>query len=473
MRIRSDGPHKTTVMVPNGSTGVKVSVTKNFTLPWANGSTGTILGVPFTIGVEISQLGSYSYTISGSTFRQKVFDAMLQEIAKSTPNLCPMIEFTVDYSYEEFRDVETLNYHRRQAAGEIINNPMTQIYSEFKGSPAVATTFTSAAKLGDDVWSFWHGAGASTGSLSIRLDAIWTAKSSAHGITHHDVIVKDLLGRVSSPVDNALQGAFSKLQDAELDVALMLAEGKETILYLRDLNRRAAKVLKAIQDPKEVWRYAPKAFASISKVGFAKALADAWLEARYAIRPLLIDIENTYAYLTGGKVTKRQDRYTYRKREGNSYAGTAVISVGGQPVTVNFSVEKTARAGVLSQAVIGVPGSNFGFMNWASIAFEKVKYSFIAAWILDFGGLLYRLNPNLTMKPLAVWTTEVSSVSYVATMEVDTPNGKQLTTSSGMYREKSRNPVTDMQPPLITLAINIDGYKLLDLVSIVGQIKTR
>lgn len=473
MRIRSDGPHRQTVSAPNGSFGAPVQVSKGFTIPWANGAKGDILGVPFTMGVELIHFGNSGFTISSSAFRQAVFDALIREIPKSTANLCPVSEYVVDYTYEEFQDVVTPHYRTRINNGEIINNPMTQIYSAYRTTPNVSTSYSCDKKMGAETWETWRGNGQANGSIVIKLTATWTAKSTVHALTMHENIVSDLLGRVSSPVESALIGAFDKLQSAELDIALMAVEGKETISYLGQQLIRAAKVLRAITNPKEVFRYAPRAFASISKVGYAKALANAWLEARYALRPLLMDIEDILTYISGGMVKERQDRYTYRKREANDYSGQTVIVVGGQRITVDFSVEKSARAGILAQAGFEIPGSKFGFMNWASLAFEKVKYSFILTWFIDVGGLLYRLNPNIALRPLAVWTTEVSSVSYVATMEVDTPDGKKLVTSSGSYRQKSRNPVTDMQPPPVTIAINLDGFKLLDLLSIVGQIKTR
>jgi hypothetical protein len=471
MRIRNDGPHRDTVPVLSGDSTSPYAFSRTFTVPWSNGAKGDILGIPFTIGVEIAQFGSYGYTILSETFRRRVFDAIGLEAAKA--GYIPSVDVPYTYRYEEYQDVVTPNYRARQAAGEIINNPMRQIYSSYQAEPVSASTLTCDKQMGQDRWDTWHGAGQPTGVITISLTATWRAVYQGFSLTLHEEIVKDLQARVSSPVEDAVIGAFQKLQDADLDLALMAAEGKETISYLKQLVMRAAKLNRAIGDPKTVWRYAPKAFKRISVVGFSKALAEAYLEARYALRPLLMDIDDTITYLSGGKVKARQDRYTYRKKESSSYSGTTVITVGSQRVTVAFNVEKSARAGILAQAGFSVPGAEFGFMNWASLAFEKVKFSFIAAWFINFGGILYRLNPNVKLNPLAVWSTEVTSVSYVASMEVDTPNGKKLLTSSGSYREKSRSPIEDKKPPLLTVAIDIDGFKLLDLLAIVGQIKTR
>lgn len=473
MRIRSTGPKVSNILVPSGSTSSPVRYTASASVPWADGSSGLLFGVPYTMGNELQKLNNWTVGPRTPEFAEALWKAVMALAAKASMPF-PTVEARVSSEYEEYRDVVTPNFKARIAAGEIINNPMTQIYSSYNADPKPITTLTHNLRgAGDWSWESWHGNGETTVAVVITVNPIWTATSTVFSLTLHEEIVKDLLGRVSSPVDTAVIGAFEKLQAADLDIALMVAEGGETLKYLQQLVMRAAKLMRAITDPKTVFRYAPKAFASISKVGMAKALANAWLEARYALRPLLIDIDDTIQYLSAGKMAKGHDRYTYRKREASQQGGHTTVVVGSQRISVDYSVEKSARAGVLAVAGFDVPGSKFGFMNWAGLTFEKVKFSFILAWLVDLGGLLYRLNPNIKLRPVASWTTEVSSVSYVASMEVDTPTGKQTVTSSGSYRLKSRNPISDNSPPLATIAINLDSFKLLDLLAIVGQIKVR
>lgn len=472
MRLRNDGPHIQYMKVPNGTEKSQQSISIVSYIPWENGSSGLICGVPCTMGVEIGHFGEYEITVHSAEFRKKVFDALAATLT-SKPGAVPLVDYSYSYDYEEIQDIVTENYRRRIAAGEIINNPMTQVYSSYMAEPRAITIYTNNSRVGDDGWSSYRALGTNVCKVTVSLNAVVTVTSQAYSLTTHELIVENLRNRVSSASSAAIIGAFEKLQSAELDVAMMVAEGGETLKYLQLLVTRAAKLIRAITDPKTVFRYAPKALASVSKVGTAKALANAYLEARYALRPLLIDIDDTLKYLSAGKMAHGHDRYTYRKREANVNSGRLTIVVGGQPIVVDYSVEKSARAGVLSEAAFDVPGSNFGFMNWASIAFEKVKFSFILAWLVDIGGLLYRLNPNVKLRPLASWVTEVFSATYVATMTIDTPQGKQTITSSGSYREKSRNPIVDNLPPPITIAINIDSFKLLDLLAITSQIRAR
>lgn len=479
MRIRSDGPHETTVLAPSGTSATSMSFSRTFTVPWYNGQKGEIMGIPFTMGVELMQFGEYGVaptaTVEGTNFRKLVTEKLFNSIPTVTPGLCPLAPIRSSYVYDEYQDVVTPGYRARMAAGEIINNPMAQVHSQYTTPPTVVTTYSCNKQPIEHSWDTWHGRFDSSASITIGWTAmIWTATSQIMSLTHHENIVADLSSVISSPVDEAVIGAFAKLQDAHLDVAMMVAEGGETLAYLKLLLQRAMRMLKAISNPKQIFRYAPKALAYLRKTGDnAKALADAYLEARYALRPLLIDIDDTLKYLSGGKAGSKKDRYTYRKNEASQYGGQKTVVVGSQTITVDFSIEKSARAGILAKAGFDVPGSNFGFMNWASIAWEKVKYSFILGWLVDVGGLLYRLNPNVQFTPLASWATEITSVSYVASMVVGTPDGNKIVTSSGIYRKKSRNPIEGNLPPPVTIAVNFDSLKMLDLLALASQIKLR
>lgn len=440
------------------------------------------LGQVFVLNVDyIVQSGSLlSKPLPGQQAQGFVYNARVRALVdeycfKQIP-LSPINprSAVVSAEYASMADTVTPQFKRKRDTGVIVNNAMFARYDAFQSSPTLgAEVRTGYIKMGS----------ASDGPGRLKISWWSGATLTSKAITHSlpagfgKGLADSVLPTVDSGKDSAVADAYAKLQQAELDLAIMAAESKETVQYLVTVFSRLRRLLELCRDPKTLKDVATRTYRRykkrIDKVGWtAKQLAEAYLEVRYAIRPLLYDIQDTYDYLSGTNQKPKQNRFTYRKQHAGSSSYQNVVSRGadGSVTEFSYTLESSARAGVLAERRLSdSAASRFGFLNLANVAWEKVRYSFILDWIVNMSGLLYRLNPNLTMKPLAAWVTEKFIFTAVGTYTPPSGAARDKVPFSVQTRVVERSVVSG--PPMVVVDINLDFLKVLDISAIIGGFK--
>lgn len=438
----------------------------------------SILGVTFSPGVDFFWNGSsIAFTNDGVTpvFPSAKLLKAVQDFILSKVPLQPIAngEKKVGYETEVFTDVVSDHFTRRRNAGEFINNPMSSLFTQFSSVPMAGATETTGLHS-----VYIRGEGWAPGEFYFSFSSSAVTKRVVRKyfpLGQELNILRVIKTSLSDNRGPAIAGAFAKLQKADLDLALMAAEGRETYNFINGKLLQLAKILRMAQDPKTLKLVAHKAYAKwkrqVDKVGWTgKAAAEAYLEVRYALRPLMYDIEDLLMYYKEGSAKQRQNRYTYRKQEGKSQSGTYTFTLDdGAKITYSYSADSTARAGVIAEKVLDLKGERFGFWNLANIVWEKVKFSFILDWIIDLSGLLYRLNPNLTMKPRAAWVKVTTIVTVTGTYTPANSGPQDAIPFRISQRDVAREVVTE--PPLVSINIDLDYLKVLDLIAIAGGLR--
>nr|QIS87954.1 MAG: A-protein [Rymill virus] len=168
--------------------------------------------------------------------------------------------------------------------------------------------------------------------------------------------------------------AFAEINSGEWDMLTSLAEAKETVKFIADKLIAAGKLLLKLRHPSN--------FLGKPKDIVEKASSN-WLEYRYAIMPLVYEIEDIASALEnlGRLYNKVSSKSTSEYEES--------IDVGWQKdfdeVLVSYSVAIKRRYD--PSTVLSATDQMVGF-NPLVTAWELVPFSFVIDWFINVGDLL-------------------------------------------------------------------------------------
>jgi len=222
----------------------------------------------------------------------------------------------------------------------------------------------------------------------------------------------------SSDSDNAVLKALDKAAGINFDAAMALAEARETASTLTSLTSTLVQSVMAVKklDIKKLRKILIKSKSTITGKGNNKlsrrqfnqlvkrktnkglnSAADAWLQYRYGIMPIIYDIEAVGEYLSD-KITN--DDFTQ-------------TVVGGHDLkideSINSSINKVSHTGKVTSLCsltfqIKSPSyrtlQEFGFTSPYALAWELVPFSFVIDWALPVGSFLRALTtiPGIDFK---------------------------------------------------------------------------
>lgn len=360
-----------------------------------------------------------------------------------------------DAETKYMEDVVTPNYRRRIASGAIINNPMKRLdtFEKFSGG-AVYQAFIKD-----------EGGGRKTG---FKDTGVWK------GCLYNEASRYKPVGSlsVSSVKDRAVTDAFAKCSVNEAEILATMGEMNETIASLRNIFKRAANIVLALK------KFNLKRLA---KECSPKELADRYMEARYALRPLVYDATNVMNALQ--KVVNH-DRLTSRGGATETCTVTDEILLKNNMyykiyATRNTVFTVTARAGVLASLTHVNALNVWGFDKILSSAWELVPLSFVLDWFFNVGRTIQAWEPKVGMSTLASWVTVEQTTIQTCTIsrcEALWPTSsiieKEITYSAMCYKiTTNKERFTSLSPPVWpSFDVKLDTLKLLDLGLIIKNI---
>lgn len=205
------------------------------------------------------------------------------------------------------------------------------------------------------------------------------------GYAAEDPIVADLV-RMS---------ATARSNSPDADVGLMLAEGAETMHLVRNS-------LSLVLTP---WRHLHKIPSYVK--GFKRQLsyvASKWLEYRYGVMPLLLDVQSLQDLYTQNVVRPVDE---IRKSSAMKYVDkTLILDENGSytrsahmwKMSWNYRVHKESRVTChVYYRVVDRNSENrigLGFLQLPSLAWELVPYSFVVDWVFNIGDWLKAWQPR-------------------------------------------------------------------------------
>lgn len=362
---------------------------------------------------------------------------------------------------EYMEDVVTPGFPFVRAAGGVITSPLHHRLLTVTNPPIVSIDVRKTYN------SFWNGS-------DHEIGAIWLGEyipfaESGSSKPEFLGLGANSLTEMQRCSDIAVTSAHANIDESEMLALATMAEAGKTIDFLGNtlvkvtrLARRARKLeFRRIKE-------------SMSKSEFR----DRYMELRYAVRPLIFDVNGIIKALKKPQGTRL--RRTYRGKDSTSLFNSDVLLSrpyfhGLAAVDVKRSVrwEVSARAGVLCDVDISALTA-FGHEKIAESAWELVPFSFIVDWFANVGKTIGAWTPNAGVNQRASWVVTrqtsimTNEVSNCRSVMYDPPNVISNYVRSGVSSYGQTMKIVDRTPApslriIPRLDINLSGYKLLDL----------
>lgn len=360
-------------------------------------------------------------------------------------------------SYRYMEDVVTPNYRKRIAEGAIINNPLYRVVTdEVYAGGSFDIRLIQYSTTNPVYYTGWESVGTWYGSLYGKANQYKAPPS---------LDVTDLR-------DRAVVEAASKNKANDTQLIATIGELQETVSSLQDIFWRAIRIAKKVRSAN---------FRALKKEITPKELANRWMEARYALRPLAYDVsQNIDAFLNDAK-TKRITARGYRTESASSEDTILIHPSTDFDIYARRQVVRQieARAGVLSYIETLSKINIWGLDQLMSSTWELIPLSFVFDWFFNLGKVIAAWEPTMGLKTLASWvvtkdttiqTTSVSNcVAKWPTVRIHTKSFSHVCACSKTTVTTTRTPNPSV-PIFPSFDVKLDGYKLLDLGIILKNI---
>lgn len=379
---------------------------------------------------------------------------------------------TFDYpqgSLESMSDMVIPGYRSRSAKGEIFNNPMSKYTAErkvevgtFVGGWRYKSTDSAAHRHCSD--HYRESVPGAPGALN--------AHGSETGHLGGDIDLQNLI------VSAGTQAA-SNVDTPVFAGATFLAELRETIHFLRNPLGSFNNFLRDAKRSKN------RTASGRAKV-LGKFIEDNWLSYRFAVRPLVRDIDNAAVAIKQTVHGDQPKRQTARGSATDSESPTVsgVCTDTRYEYTQHTSTTVSVRAGVLyeflrSPDTFGVDLKDIPVAMW-----EAIPYSFVVDRFLNIGSFIEAIQPKAGIRQLAAWTTiQKSSNTTRSTRMTNLPsqNGRTgFIDSDGLTTEQFSSVSTTRDPGItvgyaynpnpLTWKGEVDVSGIIDLVALGTQL---
>lgn len=352
----------------------------------------------------------------------------------------------VETGYME--DVVTPQFKRKMRQGQIVNSPMTQI-----------TTFEKYS--GGSLYQAFiqdNGGGKKTG---FRAEGEWLGSIYQNPNRYKPAGSLDW----QALRDSAVVSANAKAAANETEILATIGELNETISSLVSIFKRAVTIIIALKklDMKR-----------LAKEITPKELANRYMEARYAIRPLAYDVSNA---LKAFQTKMEPKRLTTRgvSTESGSWSDT-YQTVGNMYYTVSVLRQTeqnvSARAGILHVVDHMNQLHVWGMDRIFTSAWELIPLSFVVDWFFNIGKLIAAWQPKIYQRTLASWVVVTTTTIQTCTVSSCVPLWptsaiiEKSFTHSAMCSLITTNKVRMGSPTLPVFPdfnVRLDVLKLLDL----------
>jgi hypothetical protein len=189
-----------------------------------------------------------------------------------------------------------------------------------------------------------------------------------------------------------------KINGETFNMLVFLGEGREALQTIAAASKRIANALRHLRKgnvQKAGAEFFGKKSSKLKKLhpsanGLAVTddwVSSRWLELQYGWKPLLSDIHAAAAHFA--YMQNRPRELTYRKGSPKRDP-SQVTSSGGNNYTLGGTAEH--RVSIKAKVTLLNEAKMLGLMDPASLAWEKLPYSFVADWFIPIGSYLNALN---------------------------------------------------------------------------------
>lgn len=362
-------------------------------------------------------------------------------------------------------DTVTANFRKRVANGDIVLNNMVResVKSSWRGLRYYLRKYVGGAK-----WETTSRLEVEPWPLPVHTDglALWQYMKDAGGY--------------EGLRDAAVVKSWSKVDESAMAALATLGELPETVNWIVSILKRLVSTMRILRGKasKKEWAEARDYLNSPSVV------FDTWLEWRYAIRPLISEMENALeALATIIEKGSRQTARSYVYDVGQSVSVTPPVLTN----LVQFSFVKTEkhsvefRGGVLydlSEAINELR-TVWGLDQPIEAAWELVPFSFIIDWFFNVGTVIGSWSTGIGLSPLGSWVTTIITkrtvchgYGFTPWWDNDVIDKMEILQYPSVNLEQSLKQrwIDPSRFLLPSFKLKLDPQKILDLVAIGRQL---
>lgn len=380
---------------------------------------------------------------------------------ETTPPIPQVRNSTLIRESAEMDDVVTRGFKKLSNQGQIINSPMTR--------SSIGVGIVLGRSIHQDPPSqygqFFYRQ--SEGAVGLYLPT--TAADATNLINIASLDVLDVPNR-SRLIGLAATEARANISPPDFQGLVSLGELRETLGYLRNPFKTGLKLAHTLQSKSAAIRRG-------KSQAVASDLASLYLEFRYAVRPMIKEVEGALTTLRGKPFVPIRHTARAKKLWSSevSYPDT-VATEYYQTATIKrvYEHELTVRCGFLYEHT-GDQGLNdtwgMRLSDVPAAMWELVPLSFVYDWFGNMGDYISAMTPMMGIRHLSNWTTvtETKRLTYLSVPhanQVSVPSKATITQTT-----KSRTPSVNI--PSLELrdfdSLANDALKLLDLIGISKQ----
>lgn len=371
-------------------------------------------------------------------------------------------------------DVVTPGFKRRSQAGSIINSPMSRTLLSLEIEGEEGCGFKSVDTSQNPIVVTTHEIKGLI--LPIRPMSENQLSETIYS-TVGNLITPD---ERSTAIGLASTASRGKIEQPSFTGLVSIGELGETLRYLRNPIKTGLALASKLE------RDLKMAGTSRRKGSTASAIASLYLEFRYAVRPMIYEVQKALDTIASMKLEQNPLRKTARAFQvvdKNATRFTGNVDGGGfkYDVTTDIRHYLIVRCGFLYEIVDGIDQNDWWGMRLSDVPaamWELTPLSFVYDWVGNVGDFISAVTPVAGTRQLSSWTTIEETREVILTgSNFRSIFGGVQTTRNGLNRIrmtasfKSRHPSVNA-PSLETRGLenlSNDALKLLDLIGIMKQ----
>jgi hypothetical protein len=380
-----------------------------------------------------------------------------------------MISYIASSALEEMEDEDAPGFFRKRNKGEIVVNPMLQF--KYERQDEFAAWDWKGTSNGDPSNPYYKGTykfipdpRVFTNPLPLSLDArdsFFQKWETARG--------------------QAILKAWANVDESEILAYATIGELPETVKWIASLYQRFVVILKVFTSKRVKLEAKRFMNTDVDTMSYVDALSNFWLEMRYAVRPLIFEMEQIVNALKASAVPPRR---TARGRVDEQVTEMVNYSYVPRSYTVASVVGVTNEIDLYRAGVLYNVDLESG--SWAHVValdqpletmWELTRLSFLVDWFLNIGTLLSAHTPNAGLTPLCSWVVETHEYSWDLQMEgkfddtvrISGWTFTNMNSSPGFSKGRWQVKRRVVNPPLPyfpSVSVNLDWAKTLDIATI-------
>lgn len=199
-----------------------------------------------------------------------------------------------------------------------------------------------------------------------------------------------------------------------------------------------------------------------------RELSSRWLEWRYAIQPLMYDLDDMLKALANKAqikplwtraVSGTQSKFRSRGRYGNAYGGIDFLR----------QHEMELRIGAYYRVNPDVQAfKRLGLLNPVATLWELFPLSFVVDWLIPIGQFLGSLDAMVGVQLLSSWESQTVKTEY--TLTGGSADGESKTPDTSRKRYYNRFIAPDLSLPLPQFKLSLNSSRFLDGLALTRSI---